>query len=230
MEIAPGLHSISQRQGIYVHAFLLEDGDDLVLVDTLNSVDAGQILSTLRRIGRRPEELTAIVLTHAHRAHLGGLAALQRLCQASVYCHEWEADIVAGERRQPCMSLRPARPWRVWPGQIVSRFVKHPPGRVDHFISDGDRIGPLQVIHAPGHTPGHLVFYWPQRGALFAGDALVNYPSFGSGWPGYMLNARQQEKTLERMVELEADLLCVGHGNPVTVNGRELLQGLVLQN
>lgn len=223
MEIAPGLYSITQRQGIFVHAFLVADGEDLYLVDTLHSVDATEIVAALKQMGKEPADLTGILLTHAHRAHLGGLATLRTRCNAPVYCHEWEADIVAGERRQPCMTLRPTRPWRVWPGQVVSRFVKHPPAKVDHFIADGDQVGPLQVVRAPGHTPGHVVFYWPERRALFAGDALVNYPRFDSGWPGYMLNLRQQEATLQRLASLEAEYLCVGHGDPVTVNGPQLM-------
>lgn len=227
MEIAPGLYSMSQVQGIYVHAFLVETEEELILVDTLNSTDAKEILAELERLGRTPADLTAIVLTHAHRAHLGGLAHLRTLTDAPVYIHEWEADIVAGERRQPCMTLRPYRPLRVWPGQIISRFVQHPPSKVDEYIADGDQIGPLQVVAAPGHTPGHVTFFWPERRALFAGDALVNYPSFDSGWPGYMLNLRQQERTLRDLAELEAEVLCVGHGDPVTTNGRVLMRDLV---
>ena len=50
---------------------------------------------------------------------------------------------------------------------------KHPPCDVDAYIHDGDRIGPLHVVHAPGHTPGHLAFYWPERRMLFCGDAVV---------------------------------------------------------
>lgn len=227
MEIAPGLHSLTQRQGIHVHAFLVADGDGYLLVDTLHSTDAHVILDALRRLGKTAQDLTGIVLTHAHRAHLGGLAKLQTLTNVPTYCHEWEADIVAGERKQPCMTLRPTRPWRVWPGQVVSRFVKHPPARVDHFIAGGDKVGPLEVVFAPGHTPGHLTFFWPERNALMAGDTMVTYPSFGTSWPGYVLNHQQQARTLRQLAELEADVLCVGHGDPVRANGRQLLRDLV---
>src|SRR5690606_12629938 len=93
MEIAPGLHSLTQRQGIFVHAFLVADGDGYLLVDTLHSTDAHVILEALKRLGKTAQDLTGIVLTHAHRAHLGGLATLQTLTDAPIYCHEWEADI-----------------------------------------------------------------------------------------------------------------------------------------
>jgi glyoxylase-like metal-dependent hydrolase (beta-lactamase superfamily II) len=44
---------------------------------------------------------------------------------------------------------------------------KHPPCQIDEYIHEGDRIGPLHVVHAPGHTPGHLAFYWPAKRVLF---------------------------------------------------------------
>ena len=43
--------------------------------------------------------LKHILLTHAHRSHLGGLSELKRMSGATVYAHEWEADIIAGERK-----------------------------------------------------------------------------------------------------------------------------------
>jgi glyoxylase-like metal-dependent hydrolase (beta-lactamase superfamily II) len=226
MEIAPGIHSLSQKRGIYVHAFLLDDGAGLTLVDTLYSEDASLILGYLEKIGRKPGDLKHIALTHAHRAHLGGLAVLKRASQAPVYCHEWEADIVAGERRPQCMSLRPMRPYRLWQYQVASRFGRHAPCSVEETLRDGDRVGPVQVIHAPGHTPGHLAFYWPERGALFAGDALVSYPILEPGWPAFTLNMKQNRATLRRLAALDVSVLGVGHGDPITADASTRLRAL----
>lgn len=227
MEIAPGIYSISQKKGIYVHAFLLDDGDGLTLIDTLYSSDASQILSEFQRINRKITDLKRIVLTHAHRAHLGGLALLKSASRAAVYCHAWEADIVAGDRKSQCMSLQPMRPYRLWPYQVASRFGRHTPCQVEQTLGDGDQVGPLQVVYAPGHTPGHLVFYWPERRALFAGDALVTYPAFGPGWPGFMLNHKQNRTSLQRLAGLDLEVLGVGHGEPITSEAGQHLRALV---
>jgi len=227
MDIAPGVYSIAQSQGIFVHAFLLDDGEGLTLVDTLYSSDAQHILDEIERIGKTAADLKRIVLTHAHRAHLGGLATLKALSGTPIYCHEWEADIVAGDRRPQCMTLRPMRPFRLWPYQIASRFGRHVPCAVDEILRDGDRVGPLQVIPTPGHTPGHLAFYWPERRALFAGDALVTWPVFEPGWPAFTLNTKQNRVSLRYMAELEVEVVGVGHGDPITSGGGERLRALL---
>ena len=92
--LAPGLWSLGQKMGGRVHAFLCDDGNELTLVDTLYDTDGARILRLISKIGRRPADLRHIVLTHAHRSHLGGLAALKRASGATIYAHEWEADIV----------------------------------------------------------------------------------------------------------------------------------------
>jgi glyoxylase-like metal-dependent hydrolase (beta-lactamase superfamily II) len=89
---------MKQDKGGHVHAFLLDNGTDLTLIDTLFHTDARQVLERIGSIGRSIRDLKRILLTHGHRSHLGGLATLKRLSGATVYSHEWEADIIAGER------------------------------------------------------------------------------------------------------------------------------------
>jgi hypothetical protein len=96
MQVAPGIYSMAQRKGAYVHAFLLDDGDGLTLVDTLYDSDAHRILAELQRIGKSVADIKHIVMTHCHRSHLGGLALLKEQSGAPVYAHEWEADLIAG--------------------------------------------------------------------------------------------------------------------------------------
>jgi glyoxylase-like metal-dependent hydrolase (beta-lactamase superfamily II) len=83
------------------------------------------------------------------------------------------------------------------------------------------------VVHTPGHTPGHLAFYWPERRVLFTGDAVVTWPELTLGWPGFMLNFEQQRISVRRMAELDAEVLASGHGDPITSKGGERLRALV---
>ena len=85
MEVAPGLYSLWQRKGANVHAFLLDDGKDLTLIDTLYDADAKRILDQIAQIGKTVKDLKRIIMTHAHRSHLGGLSLLKELSGAPVY-------------------------------------------------------------------------------------------------------------------------------------------------
>ncbi|MFL5628945.1 MAG: MBL fold metallo-hydrolase, partial [Ktedonobacteraceae bacterium] len=114
MEISPGIYSLSQQEGGHVHAFLLDDGTELTVIDTLWDSDGQRILDQIKSIGRSVTDLKHIILTHAHRSHLGGLAALKKASGATVYAHEWEADIISGERKAQGITVVPMRPLRLY--------------------------------------------------------------------------------------------------------------------
>jgi glyoxylase-like metal-dependent hydrolase (beta-lactamase superfamily II) len=231
MEIAQGVYSLGQRKGGRVHAFLFDDGHELTLIDTLFDTDGRRVLDQIARIGRSISDLKNIVLTHGHRSHLGGAAALKRLSGATVYSHEWEADIVAGERKAQAVTLRPMSPYRVYYLQfaLAMGLGRHPPCPVDQVLEDESQVGPLQVLHIPGHSPGHLGFYWPERRVLIAGDAIATWPAFDAGWKAFNLNEPQHEQSLQRMAKLDAEVVGVGHGEPITRGGTDKVQELAEQ-
>jgi glyoxylase-like metal-dependent hydrolase (beta-lactamase superfamily II) len=228
MLVAEGVYSIGQRKGGRVHAYLFEQGRELTLVDTLFDADAERVLDCIRGIGRSPGDLKHIALTHAHRSHLGGLARLKRLTGALVFAHEWEADIIAGERLAQPVSLRPQGPLSTYPMRIGLALgrPKHAPCPVDRPLREGDQVGPLEVMHIPGHTPGHLAFHWEQRGVLAVGDAVATWPRVDAGWPGFNLNEGQYRASLKRLAQIEAEVIAVGHGEPLRERGSERIQAL----
>lgn len=114
-EIAPGIHSLGHGKGGHVHAFLIDHGNELTLVDTLFESDGRLVFEAIRGLGKRPEDLKRIAVTHGHRSHLGGMAALVRASGARLYAHEWEADIVSGDRRAQSVSIWPRQSLRLIP-------------------------------------------------------------------------------------------------------------------
>ncbi len=230
MRIAPGIFSMGQEEGGHVHAFLLDDGNGLTLIDTMYDDDARHVLAELKDIGRTPADIKHIILTHAHKSHVGGVAALKEASGAPVYAHDWEVDIIAGRREATRVSAVPRRPLAVYKLQLglALGLGKHKPCEVDHRLKAGSRVGPLEVVETPGHTPGSLSFWWPERRALFAGDVVATWPEFAAGWPGLTLDNDRNLRSVNQLTDFgDAEILCVGHGEPITEGAASQIKRLV---
>ena len=201
----------------------------LTLIDTLSDSDAGVGIAEITRAGRRVTDPKQIILTHAHRSHIGGLATLKKLSNATVYSHQWEEGIVAGQRKATPVGLWPKSPLQVYYLQagLALGLSPHVPCKVDQALKDGDHLGPLEVLSVPGHTPGCLAFHWGERRALFVGDIVASWPSIAPGWPGLTLDNDQNLKSVGKLADAgDAEIVCVGHGGPITQGASSILRQL----
>ena len=82
------------------------------------------------------------------------------------------------------------------------------------------------MLHAPGHSPGHLAFWWPERRFLIAGDGIATWPELCAGWKAFNLNQPQHAVSLERLATLDAQLVGVGHGDPITHGAADRVHAL----
>jgi glyoxylase-like metal-dependent hydrolase (beta-lactamase superfamily II) len=224
MEILPGVHRIGNAVSA---AYLLVDRDDgLTLIDAGPGSFSEVIVRYLARIGRRPDEIRRIILTHRHFDHIGGAAAVREASRAPVFAHPLDAPQISGTEpnRMPkgllglmMRAVVPvAFPWR--------------PCRVDDDLADGQAftlggLGELRVMHTPGHTLGHCALLLPSRGLFIAGDALTNL----AGTPAPSFDAVNDDtplanRTIAALADLAADNLIFGHGRPILGNGRAALQ------
>ena len=91
-----------------------------------------------------------------------------------------------------------------------------PPYRVDFHLVEGElEVGEhrLQVIETPGHAPGSLCIYWPAAKALFSGDVIFSQSLGRTDLPGG--NGAQLKEAIDRLAELDVNLLLPGHGPEV---------------
>jgi glyoxylase-like metal-dependent hydrolase (beta-lactamase superfamily II) len=145
----------------FVNAFLVEEEDGLTLVDTAIPGSAKAIRAAAAKLGR---PIVRIALTHAHGDHIGSLDALAKaLPGVEVSISERDARLLAKNKTTDPGEPAEAKMRGSYPG------AKTEPTRT---LAAGDRVGSLEVVASPGHTPGHISFLDTRDHTLIAGDAF----------------------------------------------------------
>ncbi|MWC27933.1 MBL fold metallo-hydrolase [Paenibacillus sp. MMS18-CY102] len=209
-----------------VNCYLVEEGDGLTLIDAAMPFSAKGILDAAMQLGK---PITRIALTHAHGDHIGALDKLkEQLPDAKVYISARDARLLRGDRsldaNEPQMAIRGGIPK---PNAIQTK--------PDVELNDGDRVGSLQVIATPGHTPGSVSYFDTRSGALIAGDALQTRGGLtvsGKVQPLFPFPAMatwSKEKSVEsaqRIHDVQPSLLAVGHGKMVSQPAQALADAI----
>ena len=180
--------------------------------------EAERIVEILERHGLT---LQASALTHAHLDHVGGVAALKKLKpEAKINLHKGDEFMYRALPEQPAWIGIPRAQW------AALGFAFEEPPAVDEYWTDGQKypVGKLEfeVLHCPGHTPGHVVLYEPGERKVFVGDVLFAGSIGRTDLPG--------GSTEELLSSIKNKLLTLGddvkvysgHG-PVTTIGEERL-------
>jgi glyoxylase-like metal-dependent hydrolase (beta-lactamase superfamily II) len=199
-------------------------------------VDAGvpsswdSLAEALSRIGRGPEDVDAVVLTHAHFDHVGFAEKARTELNVPVYVHENDAPLTRHPWRydfERPRSLYFATQVQALP--IVADFLRHrafwpPPVKEVVRYTDGALPvpGSPRVVFSPGHTLGHCALHYPDRDALIAGDAIVMLDPY-TAKRGPRLVARAATADVERnlgsldaLAQTGARIVLTGHGEPWT--------------
>lgn len=179
MEILPGIHLADKG---YSNTYLLVREGKLILIDTGMDKNAKKILEYIQGLGYRPSDISHILLTHSHLDHVNGLAKIKELSNAKVAIHTTEAAIVSGEES---MILPKGPVGTVY--KILSPFMGYKPVMPDILLNDKGNIEGLEVIHVPGHTPGCVCYYFPEKRVLFSGD-LIFYEKNNFTYPESKFN------------------------------------------
>lgn len=195
-------------------------GDGLTIVDTGFQGRSGRVLGEIRRLGYSPSDIERIIVTHHHADHAGSLAALKAATGAAVVAHPADAPFIDGKRPQP----GPSRPQ--WLGRVVAplhRLWSTVPAAVDTLVEEGDELtdaGGAVVFHTPGHTPGSICLLLAQEGVVIVGDVLVHRRGLKLPTRFFTVDIPREIESVRRLAGLDFDVICFGHGRPMTRNAR----------
>ncbi len=177
--------------------YLLDLGD-LVLIDAGAGGSVPAILENVASLGFGHKGISAVVATHCHIDHIGGIPELRERMGCQVIAHRLDATAI--ERGD---SARTASDWY---------NISFPPTPVDHRLSEAREVlkfekGEILCLHTPGHTPGSIAVILDSDGkrVLFGQDIHGPFSeSFGSDIASW-------KKSMEVLLALKADILCEGH-------------------
>ena len=175
MQISDKIHAlkvpfqITDKSGLKVPRFVyvyLIYGEKICLIDSGVASSEQFVFDYLRKTGRRPEDISLLVLTHSHPDHIGSAKAIKEASGCGVAAHvtekAWIEDVDLQSRERPVPGFH----------SLVGGSVK-----VDRVLKEGDILDlgdslSLEVIHTPGHSEGSISLWLSEEGVLFSGDAI----------------------------------------------------------
>lgn len=171
-------------------------GDFPVVIDPGHQHLVKNFLKQMEKDGPSQENVRLVIATHVHPDHFEGVQTFSKL-GALITLHPEEEKFMqdVGSQFYGAMGM------------------EMPKIKIDFYLQEGElKLGSktLQVIHTPGHSPGSISLYWPEKKALFTGDVIFAMGVGRTDFPGGDGSLLRQ--SIERLAQVDAEWLLSGHG------------------
>ncbi|WP_088102124.1 MBL fold metallo-hydrolase [Halalkalibacter urbisdiaboli] len=195
-----------------VNCYLAEEEKELTLIDAALPFSVKAILQTSAMLKK---QITRIVITHGHSDHVGALDKVKKAFpDALVYISKRDEKLLRGDR-----SIQPGEHFPI-KGDLPKGITTIP----DLYLNDGDRIGSLQIISTPGHTPGSMSLLDVRTKGVIVGDAFQTRGGFAiSGtfkpffpFPAWATwNKQLAIESARKILQLQPEYIACGHGKMI---------------
>jgi glyoxylase-like metal-dependent hydrolase (beta-lactamase superfamily II) len=198
-----------------VNIWVLRGAEGVTLVDA--GLAAPGLERALGWLGLGLRDVVAVLLTHGHPDHAGGLARLRRAGGAgNVRVGAGDLATVRGEAPQPTSdpSIRAGRVFNRLPPP--PGFGPYPPVPDATPLADGDELdlaGGVRVVATPGHSPGHVAFHLPAQDVVLGGDAVFNVFRLRPSPAFLCADVPRNHRSIGTLADLEPGTLALAHGS-----------------
>ncbi|MFC4436297.1 MULTISPECIES: MBL fold metallo-hydrolase [Natrialbaceae] len=216
MELADGVYTVPvtlelEDRDVTLHPAAVETDRGIVLIDAGCPGIVDQLEAGLEAAGFDWNDVWATLLTHQDVDHAGGLADVVDRADPVVIAHRECAPYVDG---------------RMEPIKMDDR--RYPSVPVDITLTEGDRFstiaGPMELLHTPGHAPGHLSLYFEEERLLLSGDAL-HAPEGRLAGPRGPLDEAEAIDSIRKLSPLDIERTLCYHGGFVE-QGTDVIETL----
>ncbi|HVO65377.1 MAG TPA: MBL fold metallo-hydrolase [Syntrophales bacterium] len=179
-------------------SFIINFGGELVMIDAGAGGSSRILQKNIEDAGLDPGKISTLILTHNHIDHIGSAPYFRTHFGCKIVMHELDADAVEeGDSMRTAASCY---------GTTFS------PMTVDRKLKGGEEIlrfggEELHCLHTPGHTPGSISIYLDRAGKRILFGQDIHGPFLDI----FMSDINHWKKSMEKLIALEADILCEGH-------------------
>ncbi len=163
-----------------------------ILIDPGHAKLFGHTAKDLERLRLSVDMIDILLITHGHPDHLEAVSLFRNPTKLTMSLIDYNYIL-----------------------ELAGSYFKIP--EPDFFLKEGDlTLGDdrFEVIHSPGHTPGSICLYWPEKKALFTGDVVFQQGVGRTDFPGG--SGEQLKESIRRIMKLDVEYLLSGHGNIVS--------------
>lgn len=208
-----------------LYPVVLHDDHNMILIDCGYAGFMPLIEAAMNAKGLSLEDLTGIIITHHDIDHIGGLYEIKaKFPDIKIYAPEAEAPYISGQAKslrliqvENTYELLPEN--QKFAALQFQEFLKTVrPVEVDITFSEGNLkfLKGVEIIHTPGHMPGHISIYLKYDKTLIAADALVyENGELEIANPQYCLDLPQATESVKKLLQYDINEIICYHGGVV---------------